>query len=498
MKNEEELLDNHNTDPDTRAESAVPASADSDAVPAADTAGNDADSDADDTAEMLEEVEEDAEVQLPVAPGSETARLRLGGMYRSWFLDYASYVILERAVPHIDDGLKPVQRRILHAMKVLDDGRYNKVANIVGHTMQYHPHGDASIKDALVQLGQKELLVDCQGNWGNILTGDDAAAGRYIEARLSQFALDTLYNPKITDWTPSYDGRNREPVTLPVKFPLLLFQGVEGIAVGLSSKIIPHNFNELLQACVASLRDEEFAVYPDFPTGGFIDVNRYNDGERGGVVKVRAKIEKLDNKTLAITEIPFGKTTRVVIDSILKAFEKGKIKIRKVDDNTAETAMILVHLLPGTSSDKAIDALYAFTDCEVAISPNCCVIRDNKPCFLTVSELVRHSASRTRELLRNELQIRLGEQMELLFFASLERWFIQERVYKDRQFEQGKDMDAVLEHIRTRLEPFAVSLPRPATDDDLLRLMEIRMKRILKFSTDEADRLIAGYRDRIA
>ncbi len=467
MKNEEELLDNHNTD-------------------------------ADDTAEMLEEVEEDAEVQLPVAPGSETARLRLGGMYRSWFLDYASYVILERAVPHIDDGLKPVQRRILHAMKVLDDGRYNKVANIVGHTMQYHPHGDASIKDALVQLGQKELLVDCQGNWGNILTGDDAAAGRYIEARLSQFALDTLYNPKITDWTPSYDGRNREPVTLPVKFPLLLFQGVEGIAVGLSSKILPHNFNELLQACVASLRDEEFAVYPDFPTGGFIDVNRYNDGERGGVVKVRAKIEKLDNKTLAITEIPFGKTTRVVIDSILKAFEKGKIKIRKVDDNTAETAMILVHLLPGTSSDKAIDALYAFTDCEVAISPNCCVIRDNKPCFLTVSELVRHSASRTRELLRNELQIRLGEQMELLFFASLERWFIQERVYKDRQFEQGKDMDAVLEHIRTRLEPFAVSLPRPATDDDLLRLMEIRMKRILKFSTDEADRLIAGYRDRIA
>ena len=493
MKNEEELLDNHNTDPDTRAESAVPASADSDAEPTADTAGNDADSDADDTAEMLEEVEEDAEVQLPVAPGSETARLRLGGMYRSWFLDYASYVILERAVPHIDDGLKPVQRRILHAMKVLDDGRYNKVANIVGHTMQYHPHGDASIKDALVQLGQKELLVDCQGNWGNILTGDDAAAGRYIEARLSQFALDTLYNPKITDWTPSYDGRNREPVTLPVKFPLLLFQGVEGIAVGLSSKILPHNFNELLQACVASLRDEEFAVYPDFPTGGFIDVNRYNDGERGGVVKVRAK-----NKTLAITEIPFGKTTRAVIDSILKAFEKGKIKIRKVDDNTAETAMILVHLLPGTSSDKAIDALYAFTDCEVAISPNCCVIRDNKPCFLTVSELVRHSASRTRELLRNELQIRLGEQMELLFFASLERWFIQERVYKDRQFEQGKDMDAVLEHIRTRLEPFAVSLPRAATDDDLLRLMEIRMKRILKFSTDEADRLIAGYRDRIA
>ena len=500
MKNEEELLDNQNTDKTDnitpqadRPEEVVDNNPEPTEEETDDTAA-----DEDSSAEILDEVEEEAEAVLPAAPGSETARLRLGGMYRSWFLDYASYVILERAVPHIDDGLKPVQRRILHAMKVLDDGRYNKVANIVGHTMQYHPHGDASIKDALVQLGQKELLVDCQGNWGNILTGDDAAAARYIEARLSQFALDTLYNPKITDWTPSYDGRNREPVTLPVKFPLLLFQGVEGIAVGLSSKILPHNFNEILQACVASLRDEEFTLYPDFPTGGFIDVNRYNDGERGGVVKVRAKIEKLDNKTLAITEIPFGKTTRVVIDSILKAFEKGKIKIRKVDDNTAETAMILVHLLPGTSSDKAIDALYAFTDCEVAISPNCCVIRDNKPCFLTVTDLVRHSAERTRELLRRELQIRLDEQLELLFFASLERWFIQERVYKDKQFEQGKDMDAVLAHIRTRLEPFADKLPRPATDDDLLRLMEIRMKRILKFSTDEADRLIGTYKDKIA
>lgn len=448
--------------------------------------------------EMLEEVEEEASAERPAAPGSETARLRLGGMYRSWFLDYASYVILERAVPHIDDGLKPVQRRILHSMKVLDDGRYNKVANIVGHTMQYHPHGDASIKDALVQLGQKELLIDCQGNWGNILTGDDAAAGRYIEARLSQFALDTLYNPKVTDWIPSYDGRNKEPITLPVKFPLLLFQGVEGIAVGLSSKILPHNFNEILDACIASLRNEEFAIYPDFPTGGFIDVSRYNDGERGGAVKVRAKIEKIDNKTLAITEIPFGKTTRVVIDSILKAFEKGKIKIRKVDDNTAETAMILVHLLPGTSSDKAIDALYAFTDCEVAISPNCCVIRDNKPCFLTVSRVVEHSADRTRDLLRRELEIRLSEQLELLFFASLEKWFIEERVYKDKEFEQGENMEAVVAHVRRRLQPFEDRLVRPATDDDLLRLMEIRMKRILKFSSEDADRQIAAYNEKIA
>ncbi|MCM1406520.1 MAG: DNA gyrase/topoisomerase IV subunit A [[Clostridium] fimetarium] len=450
-----------------------------------------------DTDEMAEAVEEEAE-ELPAAPGSETARLRLGGMYRSWFLDYASYVILERAVPHIEDGLKPVQRRILHSMKTLDDGRFNKVANIVGNTMQYHPHGDASIKDALVQLGQKELLVDTQGNWGNILTGDDAAAGRYIEARLSQFALETLYNPKITDWVPSYDGRKKEPVTLPVKFPLLLFQGVEGIAVGLSSKILPHNFNELLDASVAALRGEEFTLYPDFPTGGYIDVSRYNDGERGGAVKVRAKIEKIDNKTLAITEIPFGKTTSAVIASILKAFEKGKIKIRKVDDNTAQTAMILVHLLPGTSSDKAIDALYAFTDCEVAVSPNCCVIRDNKPAFLTVGELLRHSAYRTRDLLRHELEIQLAEVKETLHYASLERIFIEERVYKDREFEQGETMEAVSAHVRRRLEPFLPKLVRDITDDDIQRLMEIRMKRILKFSSREADRQIALYNERIA
>ncbi len=450
------------------------------------------------TDEIASEVEEEAAEVLPPTIGTEAARLRLGGMYRNWFLDYASYVILERAVPHIDDGLKPVQRRILHAMKSLDDRRFNKVANIVGHTMQYHPHGDASIKDALVQLGQKELLVDTQGNWGNILTGDDAAAARYIEARLSAFALDTLYNAKITDWVPSYDGRNNEPVTLPVKFPLLLFQGVEGIAVGLSSKILPHNFNEILDAAIAYLSGEEFALYPDFSTGGYIDVSRYNDGERGGMVRVRAKIEKIDNKTLAITEIPFGKTTSVVIASILKAFEKGKIKIRKVDDNTAESANIVVHLLPGTSSDKTIDALYAFTDCEVSISPNCCVIRDDKPQFLTVSELLRHSADRTRELLRRELQIKLGEVREQLHFASLERIFIEERIYKDREFEQGESMEAVMEHLYHRFEPFAEQLVRPITDDDLKRLFEIRMKRILKFSADEADRQIALYNERIA
>ena len=457
-----------------------------------------ADGDEETTDEIAAEVEEEAAEVLPPTVGTEAAKLRLGGMYRNWFLDYASYVIRERAVPHIDDGLKPVQRRILHSMKNLDDRRFNKVANIVGHTMQYHPHGDASIKDALVQLGQKELLVDTQGNWGNVLTGDDAAAGRYIEARLSAFALDTLYNAKITDWVPSYDGRNNEPVTLPVKFPLLLFQGVEGIAVGLSSKILPHNFNEILDAAIAYLSGEEFTLYPDFSTGGFIDVSRYNDGERGGLVRVRAKIEKIDNKTLAVTEIPFGKTTGAVIASILKAFEKGKIKIRKVDDNTAENANIVVHLLPGTSSDKTIDALYAFTDCEVSISPNCCVIRDDKPQFLTVSELLRHSADRTRELLRRELQIKLGEVREQLHFASLERIFIEERIYKDREFEQGESLEAVMTHLYKRFEPYADQLVRPLTDDDLKRLFEIRMKRILKFSADEADRQIALYNERIA
>ena len=335
----------------------------------------------------------------------DIVRHQLKGMYQSWFLEYASYVILERAVPGIDDGLKPVQRRILHSMHTLDDGRFNKVANIVGNTMQYHPHGDASIYEALVQLGQKDLLVETQGNWGNVLTGASAAAGRYIEARLSQFALDVLYSPKVTEWTPSYDGRNKEPVSLPAKFPLLLAQGVEGIAVGLSSKILPHNFNEIIDAAIAYLRGEEFTLYPDFVTGGFIDVSRYNDGQRGGAVRIRAKIEKVDSKTLAITEIPYGKTTGTIIDSILKAFENGKIKIRKVDDNTSHSARILVHLLPNTSSDKTIDALYAFTDCEVSVSPNCCVISGNKPHFLGVSDVLRHSVDNTLHILQRELEI---------------------------------------------------------------------------------------------
>jgi topoisomerase-4 subunit A len=447
-----------------------------------------------------DEVVED-ETPLPAKPytsGGEVPRHRLQGMYQNWFLEYASYVILERAVPHIDDGLKPVQRRILHAMKTLDDGRFNKVANIVGSTMQYHPHGDASIKDALVQLGQKDLLVETQGNWGNILTGADAAAGRYIEARLSLFALEVLYNPKVTEWTLSYDGRKKEPVTLPAKFPLLLAQGAEGIAVGLASKILPHNFNEILDAAVAYLRGEDFVLYPDFVTGGFIDVSKYNDGERGGVIKIRAKIEKVDNRTLAITEIPFGKTTGTLIDSILKAFEKGKIKIRKVEDLTAEQPRILVHLLPGTSSDKAIDALYAFSDCEVSISPNCCVINDKKPHFFGVSDLLRHSVDTTKDILRRELEIQRGEVNELLLFASLEKYFIEKRIYKDKAYEEAPDVDAAIAHIDKRLDPIKPSLVRDITRDDILRLLEIKMKRILKFSADEADRLIEGYNERIA
>ena len=419
-------------------------------------------------------------------------KYQLTGMYQSWFLDYASYVILERAVPHWEDGLKPVQRRILHSMKRLDDGRYNKVANIVGHTMQFHPHGDASIGDALVQLGQKDLLIDCQGNWGNILTGDSAAAPRYIEARLSKFALDVVFNPKTTQWKPSYDGRNKEPITLPVKFPLLLAQGVEGIAVGLSSKILPHNFNEILDAAIAYLRNEPFELFPDFQTGGFIDVTRYNDGERGGSVKVRAKVEKRDNRTLAITEIPYGKTTSTLIDSILKALEKGKIKIRKVDDNTAQHAEILVHLIPGTSSDKAIDALYAFTDCEVSISPNCCVICDSKPHFLTVSDVLRRSVDNTVRLLGEELSIQKHELEETLHFASLEKIFIEERIYKDKAFEDSTSMDIAVAHIDKRIEPFKPSFVREVTREDILKLMEIKMGRILKFNSEKAEEQIAA------
>ena len=415
----------------------------------------------------------------------------LSGMYKNWFLDYASYVILERAVPHIEDGLKPVQRRILHSMKRMDDGRYNKVANIVGHTMQFHPHGDASIGDALVQLGQKDLLVDCQGNWGNILTGDRAAAPRYIEARLSKFALDVVFNPKTTDWQLSYDGRNKEPITLPAKFPLLLAQGAEGIAVGLSSKILPHNFNDICDAAVKYLHGEEFKLYPDFPTGGSIDVSKYNDGQRGGQLKVRAKIEKLDNKTLVIREIPYGKTTTTLIDSILKAIEKGKIKARKVDDNTAAQVEIQVHLAPGVSSDKTLDALYAFSDCELNISPNCCVIEDDKPQFLTVSDVLRSSVERTKSLIQKELEIRKSELLEQLHFASLEKIFIEERIYKDKEFENAPDMDAACEHIDERLTPYYPKMIREVTKDDILRLMEIKMQRILKFNKDKADELMA-------
>lgn len=415
----------------------------------------------------------------------------LSGMYKNWFLDYASYVILERAVPQIEDGLKPVQRRILHSMKRMDDGRYNKVANIVGHTMQFHPHGDASIGDALVQLGQKNLLIDTQGNWGNILTGDRAAAPRYIEARLSKFAIETVFNPKTTEWQMSYDGRNKEPVTLPVKFPLLLAQGADGIAVGLSSKVLPHNFNEICDAAIHYLKGEEFHLYPDFPTGGAIDVSKYNDGQRGGVVRVRAKIDKLDNKTLVIREVPYTKTAATLQDSITKAIEKGKIKARRVIDMTARDVEIQVQLTPGTSSDKTIDALYAFTDCEINISPNCCVIEDNKPCFLTVSDVLRHSTDRTMGLLRKELLIRKGELQEQLFFSSLERIFIEERMYKERRFEQAANQDAVVKFLNEKFTPYKEQLLRDITRDDYLRLLEIKMQRILKYNKDKADQLMA-------
>lgn len=422
----------------------------------------------------------------------------LSGMYKNWFLDYASYVILERAVPHIEDGLKPVQRRILHSMKRMDDGRYNKVANIVGHTMQFHPHGDASIGDALVQLGQKDLLIDMQGNWGNILTGDRAAAPRYIEARLSKFALETVFNPKTTEWQLSYDGRNKEPITLPVKFPLLLAQGAEGIAVGLSSKILPHNLNDICDAAINYLRGEEFHLYPDFPTGGSIDVSKYNDGQRGGVLKVRAKVEKLDNKTLVIREVPFTKTANTLQESITKAVEKGKLKIRRVEDMTASEVEIQLHLTPGTSSDKTIDALYAFTDCEINISPNCCVIRDNKPEFLTISDVLRNSAEHTKALLKLELEIRKHELEEQLFYNSLERIFIEDRIYKERKFETAKDIDEVVAFVDSKLEPYKKTFIREVTRDDIIRLLEIKMQRILKFNKDKADELIQKIKAEIA
>ena len=448
--------------------------------------------------DITEEVEAEAHSGYkPVDRFDAAAVHHLSGMYQNWFLDYASYVILERAGPHIEDGLKPVQRRILHSMKRMDDGRYNKVANIVGHTMQFHPHGDASIGDALVQIGQKELLVDTQGNWGNILTGNRAAAPRYIEARLSKFALDTVFNPKTTEWQMSYDGRNKEPITLPVKFPWLLAQGAEGIAVGLSSKILPHNFVELCDAAISYLHGEEFHLYPDFPTGGSIDVSKYNDGQRGGSLKVRAKIEKLDQKTLVIREIPFSKTTETIIDSILKAIEKGKIKARHVEDLTAAKVEIQIQLAPGVSSDKTLDALYAFSDCEINISPNCCVIEDNKPKFLTISDVLRHSADRTKDLIRQELEIRKNELLEQYHFASLEKIFIEERIYKDRKFEQAPNVDAVCEHIDERLTPYYPQLVREVTKDDILKLLEIKMQRILKFNKDKADELMARIKEEI-
>jgi len=406
----------------------------------------------------------------------------LSKMYQTWFLDYASYVILERAVPHIDDGLKPVQRRILYNLKRMDSGKLIKVANIVGETMKYHPHGDASINDALVQLGQKGFLIDTQGNWGNILTGDPAAAGRYIEAKLSAFAHEAVYSDRVTPWKKTYDGTTDEPVALPVKFPLLLAQGAEGIAVGLSSKILSHNFVELAEAACAYLRSEEFTLYPDFPTGGLIDVSRYNDGERGGSLKSRAKIDKIDSKTLSISELPAGKTTTTLIESILKAVEKGKIRIRRVDDMTAATTDIRLTLAAGVSSDKAIDALYAFTDCEVSISPNCCVIYEEKPLFTTVSELLRYSVERTKFLFGEELKILLSEKEEQYLGASLERIFIEERIYKDKAFEEAADEATALAHIAKRIEPFADRFLRPVTTDDLRRLLELRMARILRFN----------------
>ncbi|MBO5817352.1 MAG: DNA gyrase/topoisomerase IV subunit A [Paludibacteraceae bacterium] len=433
-----------------------------------------------------------------MAENKDSVKQHLTGMYQDWFLDYASYVILERAVPAIEDGLKPVQRRILHAMKMVDDGKLNKVANLVGQTMQYHPHGDASIGDALVQLGQKNLLIDCQGNWGNVLTGDGAAAPRYIEARLSKFALETVFNPKTTHWMMSYDGRKKEPINLPVKFPLLLAQGVEGIAVGLNSKILPHNFCEICDAALAHLRGEEFQLYPDFPTGGEIDVSKYNDGERGGAIRIRAKIQKSDdNKTLIITEIPYGTTTSKIIETITRAVQKGKIKIRKVDDFTAEEARIEVQLAPGSSSDKTIDALYAFTDCEINISPNCCVVQDKKPVFTSVSELLRMSVEHTKSLLKWELEILKGELEEQYFFTSLEKIFIENRIYKEEGYENATDKEKLIAFVDKALEPWKDKLVREVRREDIERLFEIRMIRITRFDAKKADELMKDLEKKI-
>ena len=439
--------------------------------------------------------EDQSEDQPETVETTETIT-RVTGMYKDWFLEYASYVILERAVPGINDGFKPVQRRIMHSMKDLDDGRYNKVANIVGHTMQYHPHGDASIADAMVQLGQKELLIDMQGNWGNTLTGDRAAASRYIEARLSKFALDVVFNPKTTEWQASYDGRKKEPVNLPVKFPLLLAQGAEGIAVGLSTKILPHNFIELIDASIKYLKGRSFSILPDFLTGGIADFSNYNDGKRGGKVRVRAKISQLDKKTLVITEIPFGTTTSTLIDSIVKANEKGKIKIKKIEDNTAANVEILVHLPPNISPDKTIDALFAFTNCENSISPLCCIIDDNKPRFIGVTEMLKTSTDYTIHLLKRELEIQLYELEEQWHFASLERIFIENRIYRD--IEEQETWKGVIKAIDIGLQPHIKHLKRAITEEDIVRLTEIRIKKISKFDLDKATQFIEGLEDKIA
>lgn len=422
--------------------------------------------------------------------------IKVTGMYKDWFLDYASYVILERAVPAIEDGFKPVQRRIMHSMKDLDDGRYNKVANIVGHTMQYHPHGDASIGDAMVQIGQKDILIDTQGNWGNILTGDRAAAPRYIEARLSKFALEVLFSPKLTEWQLSYDGRKQEPVNLPVKFPMLLAQGAEGIAVGLSTRFLPHNFNELIDASIKHLRGKTFKLFPDFPTGGIADISNYNDGKRGGRVRIRARINQLDKNTLVINEVPYGTNTGSLIDSILKANEKGKIKIKKIEDNTAAQVEILIHLPNNISPDRTIDALYAFTQCENSLSPLGCVIIDHKPVFLGVSEVLRRSTDHTLHLLKRELEIKLNELQEQWHFASLERIFIENRVYRD--IEEEETWDGVIQAIDRGLKPFTTHLKREVTEEDIIRLTEIRIKRISKFDIDKAQQKIDALEDEIA
>ncbi len=444
----------------------------------------------------MEENEELTEGFSNQEEASDNALTRVTGMYKDWFLDYASYVILERAVPAIEDGFKPVQRRIMHSLKELDDGRYNKVANVVGHTMQYHPHGDASIADAMVQIGQKDLLIDTQGNWGNILTGDRAAASRYIEARLSKFALDVIFSPKITEWQLSYDGRKKEPVNLPVKFPLLLAQGAEGIAVGLSTKVLPHNFNELIDASIKHLKGKGFKLFPDFPTAGIIDVTNYNDGLRGGKIRVRARIDTFDKNTLVIKEIPYGTNTSSLIDSILKANDKGKIKIKKIEDNTAAEVEILVHLPSGISPDKTIDALYAFTACESSISPLGCIIEDNKPIFMGMGEMLRRSTDNTVELLKAELEIQLHELEEQWHFASLERIFIENRIY--REIEEEETWEGVIQAIDKGLKPHIEHLRRPVTEDDIVRLTEIRIKRISKFDLDKAKQHLDNLEERIA